>query len=288
MISNQLQQFFETGPYDLAMVGQDPFSQSPSLGNSPTMAANMTFMPATMPVRASQQGHSRGGSISSTSTAVSFGEGAQVPMAGPETEYIKQELTLSPAMQQITPPSESDATPVEAPAVAADPAAGKAAKPKRKRENRYKNAPPAVLSRRRAQNRASQRAYRERKDQRIRDLEQALEELRTLNESLKTQMGQVLAANLAGRVGQAVRGQDARTQSMSAIPNHHQGHIQQQPLPPAMAYGNPQMFMAPSTPNMAPNMVSMPSNNMMTGMPPQGGYITLPNGAQVPPGFNMQ
>jgi len=45
---------------------------------------------------------------------------------------------------------------------------------KRKRENRYKNAPPSVLSRRRAQNRASQRAYRERKDQRIKDLEQML------------------------------------------------------------------------------------------------------------------
>ena len=47
---------------------------------------------------------------------------------------------------------------------------------KRKRENRYKNASAGVLQRRRAQNRASQRAYRERKDQRIKDLETLLTE----------------------------------------------------------------------------------------------------------------
>ncbi|PKS07575.1 hypothetical protein jhhlp_006179 [Lomentospora prolificans] len=56
--------------------------------------------------------------------------------------------------------------------------------PKRKRENRYKNAPPSVLSRRRAQNRASQRAYRERKDQRIRDLEAMLEEYKHKHDAL--------------------------------------------------------------------------------------------------------
>ncbi|KFA48238.1 hypothetical protein S40293_11420 [Stachybotrys chartarum IBT 40293] len=56
--------------------------------------------------------------------------------------------------------------------------------PKRKRENRYKNAPPSVLSRRRAQNRASQRAYRERKEQRIRDLEILLEESDRKHQSL--------------------------------------------------------------------------------------------------------
>ncbi|KAG7288619.1 hypothetical protein NEMBOFW57_004973 [Staphylotrichum longicolle] len=55
---------------------------------------------------------------------------------------------------------------------------------KRKRENRYKNAPPAVLSRRRAQNRASQRAYRERKDQRIKDLEQLLNDAKQRNDVL--------------------------------------------------------------------------------------------------------
>ncbi|KAI1746537.1 bZIP transcription factor [Xylaria castorea] len=57
-------------------------------------------------------------------------------------------------------------------------------KPKRKRENRYKNAPPSVLSRRRAQNRASQRAYRERKDQRIKDLEGIINDLERKNEVL--------------------------------------------------------------------------------------------------------
>ncbi|KAH9900140.1 hypothetical protein F4778DRAFT_782254 [Xylariomycetidae sp. FL2044] len=55
---------------------------------------------------------------------------------------------------------------------------------KRKRENRYKNAPPSVLSRRRAQNRASQRAYRERKDQRIKDLEVLLGEAQRKNDVL--------------------------------------------------------------------------------------------------------
>ncbi|KAK3360094.1 hypothetical protein B0T25DRAFT_565036 [Lasiosphaeria hispida] len=55
---------------------------------------------------------------------------------------------------------------------------------KRKRENRYKNAPPSVLSRRRAQNRASQRAYRERKDQRIKDLEQMLSDAKQRNDVL--------------------------------------------------------------------------------------------------------
>jgi len=55
---------------------------------------------------------------------------------------------------------------------------------KRKRENRYKNAPPSVLSRRRAQNRASQRAYRERKDQRIKDLEQMLNDANNRNDVL--------------------------------------------------------------------------------------------------------
>lgn len=62
--------------------------------------------------------------------------------------------------------------------------AGVKAPAKRKRENRYKNAPPAVLSRRRAQNRASQRAYRERKDQRIKDLEVLLAEQKQKNDNL--------------------------------------------------------------------------------------------------------
>ncbi|OAA72709.1 bZIP transcription factor, bZIP-1 [Akanthomyces lecanii RCEF 1005] len=49
-------------------------------------------------------------------------------------------------------------------------------KPKRSRPNRYKNAPPAVIQRRRAANRKSQRAYRKRKDDRISELEELLDE----------------------------------------------------------------------------------------------------------------
>ncbi|QPH05155.1 hypothetical protein C2857_002747 [Epichloe festucae Fl1] len=48
--------------------------------------------------------------------------------------------------------------------------------PPRRSESRYRNAPPGVSSRRRAQNRASQRAYRERKEHRIRHLESLLQE----------------------------------------------------------------------------------------------------------------
>ncbi|KAK4033431.1 hypothetical protein C8A01DRAFT_40126 [Parachaetomium inaequale] len=66
----------------------------------------------------------------------------------------------------------------------ADPSEQQKPAAKRKRENRYKNAPPAVLSRRRAQNRASQRAYRERKDQRIKDLEQMLDDAKQRNDVL--------------------------------------------------------------------------------------------------------
>ncbi|KAI0102780.1 hypothetical protein GGR51DRAFT_526193 [Nemania sp. FL0031] len=61
------------------------------------------------------------------------------------------------------------------------------AKPKRKRENRYKNAPPSVISRRRAQNRASQRAYRERKDKRIKDLEVIIDDMKRNNDALKAE-----------------------------------------------------------------------------------------------------
>ncbi|QPG98403.1 hypothetical protein C2857_007574 [Epichloe festucae Fl1] len=46
----------------------------------------------------------------------------------------------------------------------------------RSRENNYHDALLSGLNRRRAQNRASQRAYRQRKEQRIRDLEQLLQE----------------------------------------------------------------------------------------------------------------
>ncbi|KAK4113951.1 hypothetical protein N656DRAFT_608370 [Canariomyces notabilis] len=73
---------------------------------------------------------------------------------------------------------------------------------KRKRENRYKNAPPAVLSRRRAQNRASQRAYRERKDQRIKDLEQMLNDAKQRNDVLSQAYAELHAEYVALKASQ--------------------------------------------------------------------------------------
>ncbi|EGX88336.1 hypothetical protein CCM_08379 [Cordyceps militaris CM01] len=49
-------------------------------------------------------------------------------------------------------------------------------KPRRSRPNRYKNAAPAVIQRRRAANRKSQQAYRKRKDDRIAELEELLDQ----------------------------------------------------------------------------------------------------------------
>jgi AP-1-like factor len=67
---------------------------------------------------------------------------------------------------------------------------------KRRRENRYKNAPPSVLSRRRAQNRASQRAYRERKDQRIKELEDLLGEVQQRNDALSQAYAALQSENM--------------------------------------------------------------------------------------------
>ncbi|UQC85212.1 bZIP transcription factor [Colletotrichum lupini] len=96
---------------------------------------------------------------------------------------------------------------------------------KRKRENRYKNAPPSVLSRRRAQNRASQRAYRERKDQRIKDLEVMLSDQKQKNDSLSQAYSALHAEFLK------IRGAQAR----SAQQQQHQ-HMPRHPAAPAMAY----------------------------------------------------
>ncbi|TDZ27384.1 AP-1-like transcription factor napA [Colletotrichum spinosum] len=91
---------------------------------------------------------------------------------------------------------------------------------KRKRENRYKNAPPSVLSRRRAQNRASQRAYRERKDQRIKDLEVMLSEQKQKNDTLSQAYSALHAEYLK------LRGAQTRVQ------HQHQQH-QHMPRHPA-------------------------------------------------------
>ncbi|KAL7973380.1 hypothetical protein HDV63DRAFT_415091 [Trichoderma sp. SZMC 28014] len=54
-----------------------------------------------------------------------------------------------------------------------------------KRKARFKNASPADRTRRRAQNRVSQRIYRERKAKRIRELEESLIDARDKLETLK-------------------------------------------------------------------------------------------------------
>ncbi|KAL0778020.1 hypothetical protein CaCOL14_005673 [Colletotrichum acutatum] len=98
---------------------------------------------------------------------------------------------------------------------------------KRKRENRYKNAPPSVLSRRRAQNRASQRAYRERKDQRIKDLEVMLSDQKQKNDSLSQAYSALHAEFLKIRGAQARAAQQQQQQHK---------HMPQHLAAPAMAF----------------------------------------------------
>ncbi|KAI9172502.1 AP-1-like transcription factor napA [Paramyrothecium foliicola] len=105
------------------------------------------------------------------------------------------------------------------------------APPKRKRENRYKDAPPSVLSRRRAQNRASQRAYRERKEQRIRDLEQLLEEAHRKQESLSQAFMALQADYDSLRAGQPSHHHDIH-QSL-----HHQQPPPYAPVQPMVGLG---------------------------------------------------
>ncbi|RXG41114.1 hypothetical protein VDGE_30183 [Verticillium dahliae] len=93
-------------------------------------------------------------------------------------------VTASPQPMSTDPPERSTDEAYASPSSIAASIATAKPTAKRKRENRYKNAAPSVLSRRRAQNRASQRAYRERKDQRIKDLELLLSEQKEKSESL--------------------------------------------------------------------------------------------------------
>ncbi|KAF6788718.1 hypothetical protein CSOJ01_14972 [Colletotrichum sojae] len=55
---------------------------------------------------------------------------------------------------------------------------------KGRRSDRYKNCSDAVLSKRRAQNRANQRAYRKRKEQRLGELQQRIDEMNQKNDAL--------------------------------------------------------------------------------------------------------
>ncbi|KAF4411205.1 AP-1-like transcription factor napA [Colletotrichum fructicola Nara gc5] len=55
---------------------------------------------------------------------------------------------------------------------------------KSRRANRYKNCSETVLSKRRAQNRANQRAYRKRKEQRLEELQQQIDDMHQKNDAL--------------------------------------------------------------------------------------------------------
>ncbi|KAJ0339193.1 hypothetical protein COL922a_004725 [Colletotrichum nupharicola] len=55
---------------------------------------------------------------------------------------------------------------------------------KSRRANRYKNCSETVLSKRRAQNRANQRAYRKRKEQRLEELQQQIDDMHQKNNAL--------------------------------------------------------------------------------------------------------
>ncbi|KAI0972290.1 hypothetical protein F4678DRAFT_57001 [Xylaria arbuscula] len=107
-------------------------------------------------------------------------------------------------------------------------------KPKRKRVNRYKNASESVLHRRREQNRCSQRAYRERKDQRIKELEVRVveqdDEIRQLKHRLKERDLQLLQVSVD------------QLESVMCYPNnerfHYQGTLESQQAYNAVVSGN--------------------------------------------------
>ncbi|PHH71796.1 hypothetical protein CDD80_4987 [Ophiocordyceps camponoti-rufipedis] len=94
----------------------------------------------------------------------------------------------------------------------------------KKKVSRYRNATPGVVSRRRAQNRASQRAYRERKEQRIRDLESQVLTLQTHTQALRHR-GKALAhdflalqeENARLRASLAGAGFDVRPDAAAAV-----------------------------------------------------------------------
>ncbi|KAI8255059.1 AP-1-like transcription factor napA [Colletotrichum sp. SAR11_239] len=116
-------------------------------------------------------------------------------------EEVEQYLDTASSSESTSPIISNPASDPKAAATTAKPPA------KRKRENRYKNAPPSVLS-----NRASQRAYRERKDQRIKDLEVMLSEQKQKNDSLSQAYSALHAEYLK------LRGVQARAHQM---PRHH-------------------------------------------------------------------
>ncbi|KAG7116828.1 hypothetical protein HYQ44_006455 [Verticillium longisporum] len=149
-------------------------------------------------------------------------------------------VTASPQPMSTDPPERSTDEAYASPSSVAASIATAKPTAKRKRENRYKNAAPSVLSRRRAQNRASQRAYRERKDQRIKDLELLLSEQKEKSESL----GQAYA-NLHAEY--------SKLRAMQSRPRQPHPH-QQIPM-----YGTPTMGGMASQSNMS----YMPESNFV-------------------------
>ncbi|OAA57660.1 hypothetical protein ISF_06901 [Cordyceps fumosorosea ARSEF 2679] len=96
-------------------------------------------------------------------------------------------------------------------------------KPKRSRPNRYKNAPPAVIQRRRAANRKSQRAYRKRKDDRIAELEellrQAAERERDMSRAYATLRTEYEQQLLMGGGGSSSSGSGSRSRHHGRPPS---------------------------------------------------------------------
>lgn len=279
-----LAQFHYGMMYDVEYTAEGGLPSPQTGGPSPasTTGSMLDTMHMAMPTMPEQQmqpamvsGHVRShpgsiSSVASSSTAVSTMSNGLVADLGPDGTIIKKELSPGPMMGHVTPPSDvatlatDAAAPVEAPAAPAPKAPAK-----RKRENRYKNAPPAVLSRRRAQNRASQRAYRERKDQRIRDLENELAKIRVENESNKATIGSMHSQMMTLRMQHNLRMEQAtispntqsRSVSMSGIPQQMQ--MQQQFIPAQQMH-----------------MTMMAQNNVM---PMQQGYAMHPQGFNIAP-----
>ncbi|CAK7226648.1 hypothetical protein SBRCBS47491_006303 [Sporothrix bragantina] len=245
---------------------------SPQSEMAGMVVVNQYSSPSMMPGQLPSHGRTNQGSISSlasSATAVSRTDGhveikeelSPLSMNSPAVEAVA--LAAPDAAASAVAPAAT--TPVKAPA-------------KRKRENRYKNAPPAVLSRRRAQNRASQRAYRERKDQRIRDLEEQISNMGAENENYKASFGTMHSYMMAMRMNFARLGHP--------VP----------PLPiifgappmagPPMPMPNPAMAgpMVPGNQQMEPSMFHQaPPNFMpMQGMAPQG---MAPPPPQPPTGY---
>jgi len=79
------------------------------------------------------------------------------------------------------------------------------------RRGSAKKMTPAVLSRRRAQNRASQRAYRDRKDRRVKDLEEQLEDLERRHAKLSKDHEELCIAH--AELKERLKQKDEKTES---------------------------------------------------------------------------